>query len=258
MRGHRDLRAALAASLLCAAAALLLPWAPLRLLFAAPLLLFLPGYALSAACFAGRRLDPAQFALLAVGLSLSVLALGAVPLDFLPGGVRAGWWALYLVAIVAAAGQAAALRRPSDAQPPLAGSGASWDRATALPLGIAAVVAIGALVLVFTPLTARHAEGFTELWMLPAKRADVAVVGIASREKQTAEYMVELRVGARHRPFAVHRVRLRPGQEWQRAIAAPAPFEARRARVSATLFKSGQVEIYRYVAGFFGPVGDSP
>ena len=48
MRGHADLRAAVAAALLCAVPALLLPLAGMRVLFALPLTLFLPGYAIVA------------------------------------------------------------------------------------------------------------------------------------------------------------------------------------------------------------------
>lgn len=258
MRGHTDLRAALAAAVVCAAAALILPWAPLRLLFAAPLALFLPGYAVTAACFARHGLEPLRFALLSVGLSLAVLALGALPLNYLPGGIAAGWWAAYLVLVVAAAGRGAALRRASDRRPPRARSIPAWNRSAAVPLGLAGLIAIAALILVFTPLPAHHVKGFTELWMVPSTRADVAVVGIASREQGEAEYLIELRVGSRDKPFDVHRVRLRPGQEWRRAIVAPAAFRGHRARVTATLFKTGRTAIYRYVAGFFGPIGGSP
>ena len=54
MRGHRDLRGAATAALACALLALLLPFAPLSLLFAAPLAFFLPGYAITCAAFAKR------------------------------------------------------------------------------------------------------------------------------------------------------------------------------------------------------------
>ncbi len=60
MRGHGDLEAAVVAAALCALLALVLPFEPLRMLLAAPLCLFLPGYAIAATIFAARRIGRRQ------------------------------------------------------------------------------------------------------------------------------------------------------------------------------------------------------
>src|SRR4029077_18937869 len=96
MRGHGDLEAAYASAALCALLTLALPFEPLRMLLAAPLALFLPRYAIPAAIFARRRIERRQFLLFSLGLSLAVLALGALVLNYVPGGIRAWSWALLL------------------------------------------------------------------------------------------------------------------------------------------------------------------
>ena len=48
---------------------------------------------------------------LSVGLSLAMLALGSLVLNYVPGGIRACSWAVLLVLVVLAASREAALRR---------------------------------------------------------------------------------------------------------------------------------------------------
>ncbi len=115
MKGHKDLRLVCLLALASAALALLLPWGPLCLVVALPLVLFLPGYALVAAIFAHGKIPLRHLLVLSIGLSLAVLALGALLLNYLPGGIRAGWWALLLVIVVFAAARGAAIRRPNNA-----------------------------------------------------------------------------------------------------------------------------------------------
>ena len=122
MRGHGDLEAAVGGAALCALLALFLPFDALRLLVGAPLLFFLPGYAITAAVFARGRIERRHFLVFSVGLSLAVLALGALVLNYLPGGIRGGWWALLLFLVVLGACRGAALRRPRRAGAPIAWS----------------------------------------------------------------------------------------------------------------------------------------
>ncbi|HEY4779357.1 MAG TPA: DUF1616 domain-containing protein, partial [Solirubrobacterales bacterium] len=119
MRGHGDLEAACTGATLCALLTLVLPFEPLRMLLAAPLTLFLPGYAISAAIFARRRIERRQFLLFSLGLSLAVLALGALVLNYVPGGIRAWSWALLLFLVVLGCCRGAALRRPKRARAPV-------------------------------------------------------------------------------------------------------------------------------------------
>lgn len=195
MRGHRDLRRLAWGSLLCAILALILPWPAISLVFAAPLALFAPGYAIVAATFARRDLDRAPRLVLSLALSLAVLALGGLVLNYL-GGIHSFSWTVLLLLVVVGCCRSAALRRKRGAQP----SPRRLPRPSGLEAGLAlgalgAVVA--ALVLASTDLPAKSAVGYTELWIVPKAESggSEAEVGIKSEEQQTTEYDLGVRIG---------------------------------------------------------------
>ena len=88
MRGHRDLRLLAALSVPCAVLAIVVPVEAIALLFAVPLALFLPGCALTAVTFARHPIEWPQRLVFSVGFSLATLALGALLLNYMPGGIR--------------------------------------------------------------------------------------------------------------------------------------------------------------------------
>lgn len=257
MRGHRDLGLATCLTLLCAAMAPLLPVEVISLLFALPLTLFLPGYALTAAIFARRRVGPAQFAVLSLGLSLCVLALGALLLNYVPGGIGPVSWAVLLALVVLAGCRAAALRRPA---PRKVTDNQGWLRlhltagSGAFLVG-ALLCTATALALSFTTMSAKHANGYTALWLLPPTPADSATggarIGVSSEEQKRTAYLLRVRVSGRPAeivrsfsldPAETRVLKLAPTQ--QRPSGAPA-------RVSAMLFlqrKPGRA--YRRVSGW--------
>lgn len=220
MRGYADLRRVAWGSLLCAVVALVLPWPAVSLVFAAPLALFAPGYAIVAATFARRPLDRAPRLVLSLALSLAVLALGGLVLDYL-GGIHGFSWAVLLLLVVVGCCRAAALRRERRPQP----SQPRMPRPSRLEAGlvlgaIAAVVA--ALVLASTDLPAKSAVGYTELWIVPKAESEgsEAEVGVKSEEQQTTEYDLGVRIGARQlirRSFV-----LEPGEETVVTVGPPA------------------------------------
>ncbi|HEX5713229.1 MAG TPA: DUF1616 domain-containing protein [Solirubrobacterales bacterium] len=241
MRGHGDLRIVVWLAWLCALLAFLLPVSVLSLLFAAPLALFLTGYGVTAAIFARRRIEPRQFALFSLGLSLAVLALGALPLNYLPGGIRAGWWTLLLLLVVLGSCRAAALRRPRRYTAPLGRTAplrVNGAQAALVLLGIAAILA--AIVLAFTPLGAKQAIGYTELWIQPATIAGDpgARIGVGSGEREDSSYRLEVEFG--NGGSASRELELAPGEKVVVEVvdSGPnAPTAAAPVPVTATLFK---------------------
>ncbi|HVO55115.1 MAG TPA: DUF1616 domain-containing protein [Solirubrobacterales bacterium] len=245
MRGHRDLILASAAALACAVLAVLVPVTAVRVFFAIPLCLFLPGYAIAAVTFARNPLGRAQTALLSVALSLCVLALGALLLNFL-GGLHTGSWALFLALIVLACSRAAAVRRPHQGRRPQP----SLPR---IPLTQAvlycagAVAAVAAVALAFVVLPAKNAIGHTELWITTANAGPKAVVqvGVRSQEQHEGSYFVRVLVGQRQKPL-VRVFDLAPGEERTIRIRVPAP--ARAQPTTASLFRqSDPQQVYRRV-----------
>jgi uncharacterized membrane protein len=250
MREHHDLRLAVAASVLCALLALLLPFEWLRLIVAAPLALLLPGYAIATATFARRPLTGPQLLLLSIALSLMTLALGGLILNYLPGGVRSGSWALLLVLIVLGACRAAAVRRPQAARGSfdLPRPRISRVQGGLLLGGVAAVVI--ALALAFTTLPAKNAFGYTELWMLPRSDPAGIAIGVTSQEKRPVSYLLRVGFGKQRAPV-LQTLSLDPGETRTLRIDSDSAPSAGSIPVTATLFRQNRPEsIYRRVSGW--------
>ncbi len=261
MKGHADLRAAVAASLLCAVLALLLPFAVVKLVFAAPLALFLPGYAIAAATFARRPLDRPRLLLLSLGLSLVTLALGALVLNYLPGGIRAGSWALLLVLVVIGACRAAALARPRATATGIAWPRLSPSRTGAGLLAGGALAALAASVLAFVPLSADNAIGYTEMWIKPfdsESRAGVKI-GVGNREQNDAEYRLRVHVGEGDgEETATYPIALEPGQTQVQVVPIVTPSSGEPTPVVAVLVMADSpTRAYRRVSAWIPASGES-
>ncbi len=247
MRGHKDLRLVVALAPLCAALALLVPVEGIALVFAVPPALVLPGYAIAAAAFAGRELGLPRMLLLSIGLSLAILALGALLLNYL-GGIHPLSWALLLVLVVLAGSSAAAMRRGP------AGSGRARPRLrlTGLELAMllaALATATAAIAIANTARPAERAIGYTQLWILPkaGSGASEAQVGVRSQQQTPVSYDLRVRVG----PSGVVRrsFRLQPGETRLVAVGPP-PGGTGRIPVVATLLRHNQpFRVYRRVKG---------
>src|SRR5258708_19924598 len=99
---HRstDIFAVVAITLVAAVLALLVPpdIALIRIL-TLPLVLVLPGYALTAALLPNRSLGVAERLMFSLGLSLAVVILGGLALNWTPFGLRAISWAVLLAGL---------------------------------------------------------------------------------------------------------------------------------------------------------------
>ncbi len=279
MRGHSDLRAVAGLALLCAGLALLIPLDWVALAFAAPLALLLPGYAITAAAFARRRLEWPHFLLLSLGLSLATLALGSLVLDYVPGGVRALSWAILLLLVVLNGCRVAALHRKGPAPfrwPQLRLRLRAWEAGLLLG-GFAAAVA--AIVLASATVPARNALGYTQLWILPkaGSNGSEARIGVGSQEQSPVDFDLRIRVGGRgsaparlaERRSATHGRRqelglatalgaeivrrsftLRPGETQVVTVGPPATPAGTTVPVVATLLRHNRpYGVYRRVKG---------
>lgn len=255
MRGHRDLRIAAALALVCALLAPLLPVEVLSLLFALPLAFFLPGYALTAATFARRPIERPQLLLLSLGLSLCVLALGALLLNYVPGGIGPVSWAILLVLVVLNGCRVAALRRPK-AHAGDSGPGRPKPRLSAPAAGLligALLCTTAALALTFTTRSAEHADGYTALWLLPPTPTDAAAggarVGVSSEEQKPASFRLRVRVADRDE--IVRDFSLDPGETRVLKLGPPQAGSAGPVAVKALLFRRNKDgDVYRRVSGW--------
>lgn len=253
MRGHRDLRLAVTAAIVCAALALAIPVEFLSLLFAAPLALFLPGYALAAATLVRHRPGRLQLLPLSLGLSLAVLALGALLLNYL-GGIEAGSWALLLVVVTVAAARAAAVRRPAAA-----GRAFGLRRPAARTVAMTSVglvLAGAAIALAYVPVSASHAVGYTELWMQP-DGSETVRVGVGNQQHTRTGYQLQVKFGPGAEPIS-RSLELDPGEQATIRLAAPEGAPSKPLPVVATLFRDDTPGVaYRRVNGWLLPPGEA-
>jgi hypothetical protein len=254
MKGYRDLRRVTALAAACGLLALILPTDVLSLLAALPLLLFLPGFAITAAVFAHGRIPFQHMLVLSIGLSLATLALGGLLLDYLPGGIRAGWWALLLFAVVLAACRAAALRRPRRWRPP---ERSPVPRPNPLQAGLAAggaLAILAAVVLAFVPLGASGTVGYTELWVKPLEGSRAGVeIGVRSGEPEDVPYRLFVKFGDGEPPQG-RTFSLEPGEKRKVRLLTEGEPEAAKL-IEAALFREDRPGsgAYRRVSTWIGP-----
>ncbi|HEY2716693.1 MAG TPA: hypothetical protein VGI73_10795 [Solirubrobacterales bacterium] len=253
MSDNRDLTAVAGAAVVLAAAALAIPVEWLSLLLLAPLAFGLTGYAIVAACFVKRPPAWPQRVALSIAISLAVLALLSLPLNYL-GGLSPATWALGLVLVtLVACGFAVASRplSPPRGREPLRLPEVGPLNAALALAGLLATVA--AVILAFTPLSASHAEGFTALWLRPFEsNAGAGVrIGVGSEEKGQTSYRLVVHFAGSGAPIE-REVELEPGQtSVVRVLAAPQPTAAAPRFVSATLYLADQPDqVYRHVYGW--------
>jgi hypothetical protein len=247
VRGHGDLRLVVAAALLCAVLALLIPVEGIALIFAVPLLLVLPGYAITAASFAHRKLAWPQFLLLSIALSLSVLVLGSLLLNYV-GGIHPLSWAVLVVLVVFAACRVAAVRRGGT------GKGPSWPRPRLRGLEVAMVLGgvaatVVALAIASSTVPVEEAIGYTQLWVLPQAGSEGHEVQVGVRSQQQASTDFDLRVRIGSDALVRRSFRLAPGETRLVKLRAP-PGSKGRLPVIATLLRHNRpFSVYRRVKG---------
>jgi hypothetical protein len=258
-RADRDLIGVTAAAVACAVVAAAVRITAVRAVAAVPLCLVLPGYALAAAIFLRPRQRGAQGAMLVLAMSLATLVLGSLLLDAVPGGLQLASWAVLLVVVVVAGCAVAAVRR----QRIVAGSQTAQPRRRRLRVRITDVVLIvaaalavsAALGLSRTPLPAKNAIGYTQLWMLQTgtPQSPAVRIGITSAEQHPTTYTLTLGSGTGS-PTAIETgLRLRPGASSEVSVPITTVAPHARTLIVAQLFRSGVPGVYRQVTAVIAP-----
>jgi len=248
---RKPLAAVLGTALVLLVLALLVPGGlgtSLRLLIALPLVLVLPGYAVTAAMFPRRWLGFPETIVFSLGLSLAILALAGLALSLTPWGMGTIPWGIFLgIMALAAAGVA---RRELLTVARMGRSIPVPAARTVLPFAAAALIVLAALRMAVVGEAQQPQAGFTQLWILPApsdagNRALVRL-GITNREPVTRRYILQLVVEGRTiRRWPV--LSVAPGQTWQATVPLSSGFPA-GGKVEATLSRAtSPLSIYRRV-----------
>lgn len=192
-----------------------------RLIFALPLVFFMPGYAVVEAVFPAHVLGAPERLLFSLGLSLIGGVFGGLVLNTTPWGLQAGSWAALLSAITLGASIVAWLRRRKTTTIVVKRRLGLDGRQTFL-LGLASVGVIGALAIASIGAAQPRNTGFTQLWILPTEGIDSETVqlGVKNMETETMNYRLQLTMD--ERPVKDWTpITLQPGETWETTFTLP-------------------------------------
>ena len=218
---------------------------PLRLVLAAPLVLFLPGYALLAALQFSSRSAVDQ-CVLAAGSSIALAVVGGFVLDALHMLNPFGWAAWCASVVVMMSGVAIVRGLHLEERVPVA----QWNIRLrhVVVLGVAALMIGGALILSARDEAKYRQFKYTELWMSAKEQAaGEIIIGVTSAEADPRIFDIEVTLGGRS--VATWRsLRLEPGQTLIRQFVPPSTF-GRAEKAEAWLVNSNnRRQVYRKVS----------
>jgi uncharacterized membrane protein len=201
---------------------------PLRTLFGLPLILVIPGYALTALLWGRHQLGAPERVVLSIGISLALAALSALLLDWTPLGIGGGQQTLLLGLVALVAIVAVVLRdlraRGGRTEPRAGGAPrpfASFKWRQALLFGVAVAIVASAVAYSAHSALRPRGTGFTQSWIhVQDAKAGVVDIGLENDELQAETYRLQLTVDKR--PVNEWRdVRLEPGQQWSTRLSLP-------------------------------------
>ena len=246
-----------------------LPSNPLRIALGLPFVLFFPGYVLIAALFPRRNaLDGMEKIALSFGLSIVLVSLVGLVLNYTPWGIRLYPILISLAIFTAAVSVVAWYRRRKLAEAgrfiiPFRLNLASWrgqklvDKVLSVILIVAILGAAGTLGYVIA--TPRVGEKYTEFYILGLEGQAIeypkemrigeqgrVLVGIVNREQQTVSYLVKVTIDEvtvnEIGPVVLHHE-----DKWEGEINFIPAQLGDNQKVEFSLYKQGQSEVYRMI-----------
>lgn len=221
--------------------------AVVRAVVVVPLLVVVPGFALSAAWFAPRALGWVERTVLSIGLSLATLALGGLVLQWTGLGLHPSTWIVLLLSVTLLSGAAAFMRHRSTL-PRATFHGVAITRQQSTMFGVAALVTAGALSMAVWSAVQPSRTGFTQLWLVPASTgtasstAPTVHLGVSNQESVPTSYQLRLTLGNQ----TIHewkQLDLAPYTTWETDVTLPTTGTAQ-----AFLYRSdAPTAIYRRV-----------
>jgi uncharacterized membrane protein len=250
-RQPNDLTVVIVSAVLCAILTQIASAFPLiRLVAALPLVLFLPGYAISVAIFPRRFFGVVERLLLSLGLSLIGVALAGLALYWITVSLQAGTWAIVLSGITVCASAIAWWRRKrthSIAALPLKPH-FNLSLRDSLLLSLAILVVAAAIGLARMPTPPRGVSGYTLVWMIPAGDGNINDyrLGVSSMEFSSVSYRLQVLLdGQVIREWP--ELRLASGESWETSVELQSN-QAGAGSVEAMLYRLDNPDVvYRHV-----------
>src|SRR5437879_4588786 len=257
---HRSVDIAVVVSLTIIAVALIfiaIPESvPIRFL-TLPLVLVLPGYALISAIFPRRSLGVPERLVFSLGLSMVIVILGGLVLNWTSFGLHASSWAVLLACITLGASAVALIRRRGQSISTSGWLGVGDIGLTfrqGLLLGLAVLIVCGAGVVSIIGAE-QQPHPFTQLWILPpdgTSPKDSVQLGVSNMELTAMEYHLDVNVD--HKVVKEWpSISLKPNEKWETMLILPSTGHAGTVRVEALLYRANVPRtIYRNVVLWLG------
>ena len=192
----------------------------LRIILSVPLVLFLPGFALTLILFPRDSLDVPTRLLMGVALSVALTAVFGLILNLTPWGLQATslWIVLLLSLAVEIAVILFARRNWWLGSSPLP-AGIHFNTRQWVLMALAALMTIMAIRIAGTPTSQQGLDGYTMLWLKPGNTSDAIRVGIQSKEFKLTSYQIKYQYnGAIHQGSTFQ---LKPVETWERIVQIP-------------------------------------
>lgn len=218
----------------------------LRTIASVPLVLFLPGFALTLILFPRQSLDIPTRLLLSVGLSVAFTALSGLVLNLTPWGLQAKTlWAVFLASLAVEIVAIFFARRSSRNNSVSPSAGINFNTRQWVLMALAALMTIMAIRIAGTPTPQQGLEGYTMLWLKPGDTSDAIRVGVQSAEFKTTNYQVKYEYNG-----SVHQgsgFQLKPGETWERIVQIPSDV-AKGTSFAVLLYRLDKpTDVYRQV-----------
>jgi uncharacterized membrane protein len=233
------------------------PFPVLRIILGLPFILFLPGYTLIAALFPKKSgLDAIERVALSFGLSIAVVPLIGLVLNYTPWGIRLYPILVSLTVFIAAMSAIGWYRRHRLPEQEklnlilnlsLPRQENRLDRALSIMLILAIVGAIGTLGYVIA--TPRVGERFTEFYVLGLEgkaegyptelivgEEGRVILGITNREHETMGYEVKIKIGEILEQ-RIGPIQLEHEQGWRQEVGFTPQEPGKDQKVQFTLYK---------------------
>ena len=267
-RRDLDVLLIVACSLVLAAIILAVPSAKAaRIVLGLPFVLFFPGYTLVAALFPRKDdLDAIERVALSLGLSIAVVPLIGLALNYSPWGIRINPILAFVTLFIVLAAAAALVRRRMlpmdeaysvtiDVQLPRWSEVRLADRLLAVGI-VVALVALG-VTTYFVATSRGSSERFTEFYVLgPGGKAEAyptlmkvgenatVILGMVNQEGQDTTYQVAVTIDG-ETADSIDNLSLSDDERWEQSVAIVPTHPGGNQKVEFLLYKESAGEPYR-------------
>lgn len=237
-------------AVVCAAIALAMAAVPVvRIIGALPLVVFLPGYAITLACLPRRSLGRVERLLISLGLSVAITILLGLTLYYVGISLQTATWAIALAATTLVfCGIAWRRRHTVEGESSSVSLSINLSLRDMVLLGLAVVVSGAAIGIARLPSPPNNVSGYTLLWLVPTSDGDTGnyQLGITSQEFTAVAYHLQVTIDGRV-VWDWPELKLAPGETWKSPIVLQND-QLRAGSIAAVLYRLDDPNvIYRQV-----------